>query len=183
MIRVETNVYLGVMAISQRPGVALALLSAFLFGLSTPLAKVLVGDVNPWLLAGLLYLGSGVGLAITYGAKRITGKTRGEASLRRTDLPWLTGVIVFGGLAGPVLLMMGLAHAQSSAAALLLNLEGLFTLVIAWAVFRENADRRIVLGAMAILTGAVLLSWQSATIAIQLGEPRNCRSVPLLGNR
>lgn len=147
-------------------GVVFALASAVLFGLSTPLAKILVGDVNPWLLAGLLYLGSGLGLAITYGVMRLTRNARGEASLRRADLPWLAGVVFFGGLAGPVLLMLGLSQTQSSTAALLLNLEGLFTLVIAWVVFRENTDLRIITGAIAILAGAVLLSWQGGAIAI-----------------
>ena len=144
------------------PGAALAIGSAALFGVSTPLAKLLLGDgVDPWLLAGLLYLGSGLGLAVPYLLRRTSGRAPTEAPLHRADLPWLGLVILTGGIVGPVLLMLGLAETNASTASLLLNLEGLATMVIAWVVFRENVDRRVLLGAFAILGGAVLLSWKS----------------------
>src|SRR5260221_14572783 len=93
-----------------RGGIALALGSAALFGASTPLSKLLLGSVDPWLLAGLLYLGSGLGLSLwLLLASRRTGKTSNEASLKRADLPWLGGAIFFGGVVGPLLLMLGLA--------------------------------------------------------------------------
>lgn len=142
------------------PGVPLALASAALFGASTPLAKLLLGEVDPWLLAGLLYLGSGIGLGIMHLGRRSLGIKPPEAPLRRADLPWLAAVILAGGVVGPVLLMLGLNVTPASSAALLLNVEGLATMAIAWLVFHENADRRIVLGALSILAGAVLLSWQ-----------------------
>jgi drug/metabolite transporter (DMT)-like permease len=143
------------------PGVPLALVSAILFGASTPLARLLLGNgISPWLLAGLLYLGSGVGLLILFVMRRALGGAAIEASLTRRDLPWLGLVILAGGVAGPILLMFGLARTNASAASLLLNLEGLATMAIAWVVFRENADRRIVAGAIAMLSGALLLSWQ-----------------------
>jgi drug/metabolite transporter (DMT)-like permease len=139
-------------------GAYLALISALLFGASTPLAKLLLGQgVNPWLLAGLLYLGSGIGLGVLH---LLGNARRTEARLTRGDLPWLGLTVLAGGIAGPVLLMIGLAHTPAAGAALLLNVEGLATMVIAWVVFRENADARIVLGALAILAGAVLLSWR-----------------------
>ena len=140
------------------PGAILGLLSAALFGASTPFAKLLLGGVDPWLLAGLLYLGSGLGLAAVHLGRRSLGIAPPEAPLRRADLPWLAAVVLAGGVAGPVLLMLGLSVTPASSAALLLNLEGLATMGIAWAVFRENADGRIVLGALCILAGAVLLS-------------------------
>lgn len=140
-------------------GIACALLSAALFGASTPLAKALLGDVGPWMLAGLLYLGSGVGLAVLHAARRARGRPSSEAPLTRRDLPWLAAVILAGGVAGPLLLMVGLSTTPAATTSLLLNLEGLFTLGIAWVVFRENVDRRIALGAAAILAGALLLSW------------------------
>jgi drug/metabolite transporter (DMT)-like permease len=83
-----------------------------------------------------------------------------EAPLRRSDVPWLALVILSGGVLGPLLLMLGLVRTEASAASLLLNLEGLATMGIAWVVFRENVDRRLLLGAFAILAGAALLSWQ-----------------------
>lgn len=143
------------------PGVPLAVLSAALFGASTPFAKLLLGaGVSPWLLAGLLYLGSGFGLAVVELARRLRGAAPQEAPLRRADLPWLALVVLTGGVAGPVLLMAGLSVTPASAASLLLNLEGLATMAIAWRMFRENVDRRLLLGAAAILAGAVLLSWR-----------------------
>jgi drug/metabolite transporter (DMT)-like permease len=143
------------------PGAPLAILSAALFGASTPFAKLLLGDgVSPWLLAGLLYLGSGVGLGIVQLVRAGGIGIWDEAPLRRGDLPWLGLIVLSGGVIAPVLLMLGLAATTASAASLLLNLEGLATMAIAWLMFRENVDRRLALGAGAILAGAVVLSWQ-----------------------
>jgi len=78
--------------------------------------------------------------------------------LRLTDIPWLVAVVAFGGVAGPMLLMLGLARTSAASGSLLLNLEGLATMTIAWVVFRENVDRRLLLGAASILAGGVVLS-------------------------
>lgn len=138
-----------------------AIASAALFGASTPLAKALLGGgVDPWMLAGLLYLGSGVGLGAIRIARRLAGAAPAETPLTRADLPWLALVVLAGGVAGPVLLMVGLAATPASSAALLLNLEGLATMAIAWLAFRESVDRRLMLGAFAILAGALILSWR-----------------------
>lgn len=137
-----------------------ALAAATLFGASTPLAKLLVGDVPPVLLGGLLYLGSGVGLGL-FRAIRDGGWT--PPGLQRGEWPWLLGAILFGGVLGPVALMYGLTMASGSAASLMLNLESVLTAVLAWVVFKENADRRIVLGMLAIVTGGAVLSWQSGS--------------------
>ena len=143
------------------PGAPMALASAALFGASTPLAKLLLGGgVDPWLLAGLLYLGSGIGLGLTHLGRGLVGMPAAEAPLRRADMPWLAAVVLSGGVVGPVLLMLGLSHTPASSASLLLNVEGLATMAIAWVVFKENVDRRLMIGAFAILGGALLLSWQ-----------------------
>ena len=126
-------------------GPVLALSSAFLFGASTPIAKQLLGVTDPLLLAGLLYLGSGAGLALIATGGRSLGLGRSEAPLRVRDLRWLGAIVFFGGILGPVLLMSGLTLTPASTGALLLNSEGLATMAIAWVVFRENADRRIFL--------------------------------------
>jgi len=147
----------------------LGLASAALFGASTPLAKLLLGEVDPWLLAGLLYLGSGIGLGIVHLSRQFLRIEPPEAPLRRADLPRLAAVVLAGGVIGPLLLMLGLSVTPASSAALLLNVEGLATMGIAWAVFHENADRRIVLGALSILAGAVLLSWQGAAGGVGWG--------------
>ena len=144
-------------------GPFMALASAFLFGASTPIAKLLLGITDPLLLAGLLYLGSGAGLALVATGGRSLGLGWSEAPLRARDLPWLAVIVLSGGILGPALLMSGLTVMPGSTGSLLLNTEGLATMAIAWLVFRENVDRRIFLGAMAILAGAVLLSWPEAT--------------------
>jgi drug/metabolite transporter (DMT)-like permease len=155
-------------------GPLLALLSAALFGASTPCAKIILGaGVDPWLLAGLLYLGSGVGLGLLHvGARaraRLSGRAAHEAPLKRADLPWLALVVLFGGVIGPVLLMYGLARVPAASAALLLNLEAIATLAIAWLVFHEYVDRRLFLGATVIVAGAVWLSWQGGSLRAGTG--------------
>ncbi len=149
-----------------RPGVLSALGAALLFGTGTPLAKQLLRGTDPWLLAGLLYLGSGVGL----GAWRFLMHAP-RARLGRTEMAWFAAAVGFGGVLGPVLLMRGLAGMHASGAALLLNAESVFTALLAWFVFRENFDRRIALGMVAIVAGAALLSgggrtrWSTAELS------------------
>ena len=151
------------------PGVPLGLASAVLFGASAPLSKLLLGSVNPWLLAGILYLGAGLGLSLFHFGRRAIGLPPIEAPLRRADAPWLAAVVVFGGMLGPVLLMFGLSRTSASTGSLLLNLEGLATMAIAWLVFRENVDRRLLVGALAILVGAALLTWSGGALSIDTG--------------
>jgi drug/metabolite transporter (DMT)-like permease len=138
-------------------GAGFAIVAAILFGLSTPLSKILLGSMPPVLLAALLYLGSGAGLWIIYFA---TSRQTTEAPLVRKDAPWLAGAVLFGGALGPVLLMLGLNATPASSASLLLNLEGVFTALLAWFIFHENFDTRIALGMLSIIAGGLLLSWQ-----------------------
>lgn len=136
------------------PGIAAALTAALLFGAGTPLAKRLLGDVSPWMLAALFYMGSGFGLLLYRRLTRAAAVT-----LPRAQLGWLAGAILSGGVVGPVLLMFGLTGMPASGASLLLNAEGVFTALLAWLFFKENVDRRIVLGMVTISLGAVWLSW------------------------
>ena len=136
------------------PGVVAALVAALLFGASAPIAKWLLQDASPWVLAGLFYLGSGIGLTLY----RLVTHAQ-PVTLQPGEAGWLAGAVLTGGVAGPVLLMFGLTGMPASGAALLLNAEGVLTAVIAWVVFKENFDRRIALGMLAIAGGAVILSW------------------------
>lgn len=148
---------------SRLPSAVLAaLLAAALFGASTPLAKALVGQVSPVLLAGLLYLGSGLGLTVV---RFVRDRGWSPSGIARSEWPWLLGAIAFGGIVAPLLLMTALARTPASTASLLLNLESVLTAVIAWVVFRENADRRIVLGMALIVAGGAALAWPSSWAA------------------
>jgi drug/metabolite transporter (DMT)-like permease len=147
----------------NRTAVLYALLSAALFGISTPAAKGLVGAVDPVLLAGLLYCGAGIGVAVLRRlAQTIMAPAAQEQSLRRQDIPWLGGAIAAGGIAGPVLLMLGLTRTDAAAASLLLTLEGAATALMAWFIFHENFDRRIMLGMICLVAGAASLAWSGA---------------------
>eukprot|EP01133_Synstelium_polycarpum_P021297 gene21297-25581_t len=151
-------------------GVVYALLAAALFGASTPFAKTLVGQVAPVILAGVLYLGSGLGLLACFMVRAVlTRKNQDKpATLTGADLPWLAGAIAFGGIAGPVLLMFGLTLTPASSASLLLNIEGVLTAMLAWFVFKENFDRRIFIGMLLIVAAGILLSWEQVP---KLGVP------------
>ena len=140
-------------------GIGYAILAAVLFGVSTPVAKAFLRNTPPQLLAGMLYLGSGGGLAIVSIVRRMRG-VESEARLTRRDAPWLASAILFGGLVAPVLLLIGLTRTPAASTSLLLNLEGVFTALFAWMVFRENVDRRIAVGMLAIVAGGVVLSWE-----------------------
>ena len=135
-------------------GVLAALGSAFLFGAGTPLAKSLLEHVSPWMLAGLLYVGSGVGLAIYRMFRRST-----TPRLNPGEGRWMLAAVLCGGGIAPVLLMLGLSSMAASHAALLLNAEAVLTSLLAWAVFKENLGKRIAWGMVAIVVGALVLSW------------------------
>jgi drug/metabolite transporter (DMT)-like permease len=139
----------------HRRGLAYGCAAAVSFGVSTPLAKRLLDDVSPQLLAGLLYLGAFLALAVLFPRRRRTH----EAPLRRADMPRVVVLVAAGGVAAPVLLLVGLDRVAGSTGSLLLNLEGPFTLLVAVVVFREHLGRRPALGAAAIFAGAVMLSW------------------------
>jgi drug/metabolite transporter (DMT)-like permease len=135
-----------------------ALLAAFLFGTTTPVAKLLLGEISPLLLAGLLYLGSGCGLLI---ARVIRDRSWRAVRISRSELLSFAGAILFGGVLAPLLLMLGLKQTAAASASLLLNLEGVFTVAMAWWIFKENAGSRVVLGMLCIVAGGVALTWSA----------------------
>ncbi|KJS76481.1 MAG: membrane protein [Comamonadaceae bacterium BICA1-1] len=146
--------------------IAYALASALLFGASTPLAKQLLDQVPPLLLGGLLYLGAGLGLLL-YRLLRDRGWR--HPGLHGHDWGWLGAAIAVGGVIGTAALMFGLQLSSAASASLLLNLEAVFTALLAWLVFREHASRRVVTGMLAIVAGGLLLAWPTdpaATAAV-----------------
>ena len=152
-------------------GILAALVAALLFGASTPLAKRLLGDVHPLVLAGLLYAGSGLGLAVVLALRRLAaGPSFAPAWPRGRDWAWLSGAILFGGVGGPVLLMYGLTTSSGASASLLLNLEAVLTALLAWFVFHENYDRRIALGMLLIVAGGAVLAWSPTASRVAPGS-------------
>lgn len=148
------------------PPIAAALLAALLFGASTPIAKQLLRDTPPILLAGLLYLGSGIGLGLIRGVRDRGWRVPPMAT---QEWFWLLLAIGFGGVLGPLALMFGLTRTSAASASLLLNLEAVLTALLAWIVFRENAGHRIVLGMAFIVAGAVLLGVPDTSHAAGIG--------------
>ncbi|MEO7051292.1 MAG: DMT family transporter [Rhodanobacter sp.] len=148
------------------PAIAAAIAAALLFGASTPITKQLLRDTPPILLAGLLYLGSGIGLGLIR-----TARDRGWLAPSLTAIEWLWFLLAigFGGVLGPVALLLGLTRTSAASASLLLNLEAVLTALLAWIVFRENADRRIVLGMALIVAGAVVLVIPDAAHGASMG--------------
>jgi len=147
-------------------GVYCALAGAALFGASTPIAKLLVGEIPPLMLAGLLYAGSGLGLGLWLAIRGLVVSAAARPRFAAGDYKWLAGAVFLGGMVGPVLLMFGLTATRASAASLLLNLEGVFTALLAWFAFRENFDRRVMLGMFLIVAGGAFLSFRRGELAL-----------------
>jgi len=137
------------------------IISASLFGISPPIAKLLVGDIPPVALAGLLYLGAFIGLSLysVVRRKRTIDPNKKAAPLERKDFPWLAGAVLTGGIISPISLMMGLTVVSGFSASLLLNLEGLATAMIAILFFKENAGKRLWLALICMAIAGVFLTW------------------------
>jgi drug/metabolite transporter (DMT)-like permease len=144
----------------NRAAVLYALISAALFGASTPAAKLLLGSTHPAVLAGLFYCGAGIGVALLRRL-RVGSLVAGtpEVALGRRDVPWLAGAVVCGGIIGPLLLMVGLMMTEAATASLLLSLEAVATALMAWLIFRENLNIRVALGMALLVAGALVLAW------------------------
>ncbi|MDA8406603.1 MAG: DMT family transporter [Deltaproteobacteria bacterium] len=145
-----------------------AILAAVLFGAATPFTKVLLSETQPIFLAGLLYLSSGLGLMLVYFAWDRTRNS--ESPLAHSDVFWLAGAVLCGGILAPALLMVGLSKLTASSASLLLNLETVFTAVLAWIAFREHFSIRTILGMSLVVAGGVILSWPEAGFELPLGS-------------
>lgn len=147
---------------ARRRGAAYALASALVFGAGAPAAKVLLESIDPWLMAGFLYVGAGVGLSVLrLGRQAVTKRVVAEARLTGQGWRWFIGAAIAGGIIAPALLMNGLDRTPASTGSLFLNLEAVLTVLIAWAVFREQIGRHVVIGIVAVIAGGVALAWST----------------------
>jgi drug/metabolite transporter (DMT)-like permease len=157
------------MTSSRRRGAAYGLTAAALFGVSPPLAKLLLPEAGPILMAGLLYLGAGLGLLV-FEALFYHGSeaSRREAQVGPSDRWLLVAIVLAGGVLGPVFMLWGLQHVSAVLASLLLNLEAPLTIGLAVVLFREHLARQEVAGTILILGGAVVLSYHPAALFTDL---------------
>jgi drug/metabolite transporter (DMT)-like permease len=138
-----------------------AILAAVFFGFSAPLAKLLLGDIDPIFLAGLLYIGSGLGTLIFRLIRRIfSAGVEKEARLNRQDLPGLLGAIIFGGVVAPIILMFSLRATPAATASLMLNFEGVATTLLAYALFHESIGGKVIIAIVLVTLASILISWQ-----------------------
>jgi drug/metabolite transporter (DMT)-like permease len=142
-------------------GVGYAMGAAALFGASTPAAKLLLRDLSPFMLSGLLYLGAAIALSAYRFLPAFESR---EARISRRDLSPICGIIFFGGMLGPILMFLGLQRLSALTGSLLLNLEGPLTALIAVGLMREHLGRREIFAAVTIMLGGVLVSFQPGRI-------------------
>lgn len=154
-------------------GATYALAAAALFGASTPLARALVGAIDPLWLAGLLYAGSGCGLLLVLAVRQwgAAGPGRRVAPIAQGDVRWLVATVVFGGVLAPVAFTFGLRGTSGAAASLLLNLETVFTVAIAWFVFQEHRNARVVAGMAFIVIACGVLGADDGIGRFDRGAP------------
>lgn len=136
-----------------------ALIAAALFGAGAPIAKLLLNQIEPIFLAGLLYLGSGVGLLLTkFVLHAIRENPDVEAPMAKSDIARVLGAMVTGGIAAPIVLMFGLRHTPAATTSLLLNFEVVATVLIAGIIFREAIGRRVWIAVAGITVAGSILS-------------------------
>jgi drug/metabolite transporter (DMT)-like permease len=134
-------------------GVLLAVASALAFGLTTPVIAWTGGDAGPVTAAALLYAGAAAAAVVMRLRARSTG-----SRLSRTDLPRIVGVAIAGAVIAPVCLVWGLTRTGAAAGSLVLNLEAVLTVLLAWLIYREPLGRRVLLAVAIMATAGGLLA-------------------------
>lgn len=147
---------------SQKTAIFWAILAAGLYALNAPVSKLLLEEVPPTMMAGLLYLGAGIGLAVVRLVQRMTGKGKKEAPLTKKDMPYTVGMVVLD-IAAPIFLMVGLTMTTAANASLLNNFEIVATAVIALFIFREAISKRLWLAIVLVTISSAILSVEDVT--------------------
>ncbi len=147
-----------------------ALIAAALFGASAPFSKLLLGEIPPLQMAGLLYLGSGIFLLIIKLFQKASSKKISEAGLHRSDLPWLAGAVISGGILAPAALMYGLSGTPAATASLLLNFESASTAFLAAVLFREHIGKQVAISISLLTFASLVLSFDpSGSFGFSIG--------------
>lgn len=145
----------------NKRGIALAILAAVCYSISSPLSKLILGYLTPTLMAGFLYLGAGLCMLIIFLIKLIFKKrVKKEKSLTKRDIPYVVGMILLD-IAAPILMMFGLEKTTASNASLLNNFEIVVTSIVALFIFKEKITSRLRLGIVAITFSCIILSFES----------------------
>ena len=143
--------------------IIIALISAVLFGASTPIGKALLESLPPFQLAGLLYLGAALGVLPFTMREQNTLRLQ---KMNRKNLQRLSGAIIMGGVAGPVLLLFGLQLASSASVAMWLNLELVATALLGYILFKDHLGFYGWVGVAGTLVASMLLSWNEGSIGV-----------------
>ena len=147
---------------SQKTAIFWAILATGLYALNAPVSKLLLEEVPPTMMAALLYLGAGIGLAVVRLVQRMTGRGKKEAPLTKKDMPYTVGMVVLD-IAAPIFLMVGLTMTMAANASLLNNFEIVATAVIALLIFREAISRRLWLAIVLVTISSAILSVEDVT--------------------
>lgn len=143
---------------SIKKGIFLAILAAFLYALSSPISKILLDYIPSTVLAGLLYIGAGLGMAVVAFLRKKFNKERArEEKLTKKELPFTIAMILLDIIA-PISLLFGLKFTTSANASLLNNFEIVATAIIAFAVFKEKISLRLWIGIISVTLSCALLS-------------------------
>lgn len=142
-------------------GIGLALTAACLYAINAPISKLFLSSIGPAMMAGFLYLGTGLGMALLLAGRKLLYKENREAPLEKNELPYIVGMVVLD-IAAPILLMMGLQSCSAANASLLNNFEIVATALIALFVFHESISRRLWLGIGFVTLSCLILSFEDS---------------------
>lgn len=143
-----------------KKGIAFAILAAALYALNSPLSKILLQYMPPTLMAGFLYIGAGIGMAVIALFRKVKKSKLTEQRLTRTELPYTVAMIVLD-IAAPIFLMTGLNATTAANVSLLNNFEIVATAIIALAVFKEKISPRLWCGIFFVTLSCTVLSFEN----------------------
>jgi drug/metabolite transporter (DMT)-like permease len=134
-----------------------AILAATLYAISSPVSKMLLNEVPPTMMAGLLYLGAGIGMSIIGFFRYKAGNFKKEMRITKKEMPFTVGMVVLD-IAAPIFLMVGLTMTTPANVSLLNNFEIVATSLIALLIFKESIRKRLWTAIGLITISSIILS-------------------------